>query len=99
MQDHPFDHSEAALDHDAETPPDVPRHLTQAEVARRWRISPRTLERWRWLDTGPAYLKLGGTVTYRIEDVLAYEEAQRHETQTQAQHKLTGVERFALRLR
>jgi hypothetical protein len=74
-------------------------HITQAELARRWRISPRTLERWRWLDTGPAYLKLGGTVTYRIEDVLTHEAAQRHETQTQAQRKLTDAERFALRIR
>jgi hypothetical protein len=45
-------------------------------LARRWRISPRTLERWRWLNQGPAFLKLGGRVAYRIEDVEAYEVAQ-----------------------
>jgi hypothetical protein len=52
------------------------RHLTQTDLARRWRISPRTLERWRWLNQGPAFLKLGGRVAYRIEDVEAYEVAQ-----------------------
>ena len=52
------------------------RHLNQLDLARRWRISPRTLERWRWLGEGPAYLKLGGSVAYRIEDVEAYETAQ-----------------------
>lgn len=54
-----------------------PRHFNQADLARRWRVSPRTLERWRWLGQGPAYLKLGGSVSYRLEDVLAYEKAQR----------------------
>jgi hypothetical protein len=52
------------------------RHLTQSEVARRWCLSPRTLERWRWLGQGPVYLKLGGRVAYRIEDIEAYETAQ-----------------------
>ncbi len=47
--------------------------LTQIELARRWKISPRTLERWRWLKLGPPYLKLGGRVAYRLEDIEAYE--------------------------
>jgi len=49
------------------------RHLNQVELAHRWSISPRTLERWRWL--GPTYLKVGGRVLYRIEDVEAFEMA------------------------
>lgn len=49
------------------------RHLNQVEVARRWCLSPKTLERWRWLGVGPPYLKLGGRVAYRIEDVMAWE--------------------------
>jgi hypothetical protein len=54
----------------------VVHHLHQIELADRWRISPRTLERWRWLQQGPAYLKIGGRVAYRLEDVEAYEAAQ-----------------------
>jgi hypothetical protein len=49
------------------------RHLHQLELARRWCISPRTLERWRWLNQGPQYLKVGGRVVYRLEDIEAYE--------------------------
>ncbi len=49
------------------------KHLTQIELAQRWRISPRTLERWRWLGLGPAYLKIGGRVVYQLEDVEAFE--------------------------
>jgi hypothetical protein len=52
------------------------RHLHQLDLARRWNISPRTLERWRWLKQGPAYIKVGGRVLYRIDDVEAYEKAQ-----------------------
>lgn len=56
------------------------RHLNQTEVARRWQISPRTLEAWRWLKQGPAYLKIGGRVLYKIEDVETFEAEQRRGT-------------------
>jgi hypothetical protein len=49
------------------------RHLNQVQLSRRWSISPRTLERWRWLHQGPQYLKIGGRVVYRLDDVEAYE--------------------------
>lgn len=55
------------------------RHLNQIELAQRWRISPRTLERWRWLDQGPHYLKIGGRIVYRLEDVEAFESEKRRE--------------------
>lgn len=50
-------------------------HLNQKELARRWRMSPRTLERWRWLREGPSYLKIGGKVIYRLTEVEAFEAA------------------------
>jgi hypothetical protein len=51
------------------------KHLNQEQLARRWRISPRTLERWRWLKEGPPYLRIGGRVAYRLVDVEAFETA------------------------
>lgn len=51
-------------------------HLNQVELSRRWKISPRTLERWRWLGEGPRYLKVGGRVIYRLEDIIEHEEQQ-----------------------
>ena len=51
------------------------RHLTQVDVARRWRMSERTLERWRWLGQGPAYLKVGASVVYKVEDIESHEAA------------------------
>ena len=49
--------------------------LNQTELAARWTISARTLERWRWTGDGPAFLKIGGRVVYRLEDVLAEQQA------------------------
>jgi hypothetical protein len=65
-----------------ETPLLNPTYLQQTELADRWRLSPRTLERWRWLKTGPSYVKLGGRVVYAVSDVEAYERRQRAETHT-----------------
>ena len=68
---------------DARTSPREPtvavHHLTQLDLARRWRVSPRTLERWRWLGQGPAYLKLGAAVAYPLDDLEALEARRRHE--------------------
>ena len=52
------------------------RHLNQIELAARWNISHRTLERWRWSGEGPRYIKIGGRVVYRLEDVEDYEKEQ-----------------------
>lgn len=52
------------------------RHLNQVQLSRRWSLSPRTLERWRWLKSGPRYLKVGGRVVYRVEDIEAFERDQ-----------------------
>ena len=64
--------SEAMEDYVTLTP--LLTHLHQEELARRWKVSPRTLERWRWLGRGPQYLKILGRVVYRLEDVEAFEE-------------------------
>lgn len=50
-------------------------HLNQIELAVRWRVSHRTLERWRWTGEGPRFVKLGGRVVYRLSDIEEYEQA------------------------
>ncbi len=50
--------------------------ITQEQLARRWHLSPRTLEQWRWLGKGPKFLKIGARVLYREDDVEAWEAAQ-----------------------
>lgn len=50
-------------------------HLRPDELADRWRISPATLARWRWLGEGPRFLKVSGKVLYRLADIEDYEAA------------------------
>jgi predicted DNA-binding transcriptional regulator AlpA len=47
--------------------------IDQIEVAKRWGISHRTLEHWRWARKGPAYFKLGRRVAYRLADIEIFE--------------------------
>jgi hypothetical protein len=54
------------------------RYFDQHELAERWGVSPRSLERWRWRRTGPRWVKVGSKVRYREQDVLAFEEANLH---------------------
>jgi predicted site-specific integrase-resolvase len=51
------------------------KYLKTTMLAERWGINIKTLERWRWQGTGPKFLKIGGKVLYREEDVDAYEES------------------------
>ena len=66
------------------------KHLNQVEVSRRWHVSPRTLERWRWLRQGPAYLKLGAVIAYRLEDVEAFEARRRHDATAASRSNARG---------
>ena len=52
------------------------QHLTPKDLSARWHIATRTLDNWRWRGEGPKYLKIGGRVIYRLEDIEAYETEQ-----------------------
>ena len=45
----------------------------EVELARRWGISHRTLQRWRSQQKGPPYLKLCGKIVYSGNDVIRWE--------------------------
>ena len=66
------------------------KHLNQIDLSRRWSLSPRTLERWRWLREGPEYMKIGGRVRYRLEDIEAYEAEQRRASNAAAARARRG---------
>ena len=50
-------------------------HLLEHELAQRWRLSVRTLQRWRGAGSGPSFLHLGRRVAYRLSDVERFETA------------------------
>jgi hypothetical protein len=70
-----------------------PVRFNQRDLARRWSLSERTLERWRWLGQGPRFLKLGGRVAYRLEDIEAFEAEQLREITPRAQRAGSGARR------
>ena len=47
--------------------------LNEIELADRWGMSPKTLQRWRNLNVGPEYRKLGKKIMYPLADVEDYE--------------------------
>ncbi|MGA4191071.1 helix-turn-helix transcriptional regulator [Ralstonia nicotianae] len=51
------------------------KYLTPQQVSDRYagRISPRTLANWRYLGNGPRFVRIGGRIAYRLEDLEAWE--------------------------
>jgi hypothetical protein len=52
-------------------------YLNTDETAKRLRLSPRTLEKWRVTGSGPTFVKCGRRVVYRADDVDRWAEARR----------------------
>ena len=56
------------------------RALNENELAQRWGVSPKTLQRWRSEGRGPRYLKLSKRVSYPLEAILDFEYSALHES-------------------
>ena len=44
-----------------------PHYLNEGELARRWGLSPKTLQRWRGEGIGPVFVKFSRRVAYPLE--------------------------------
>jgi hypothetical protein len=53
--------------------PQFGRLISEAELATRYGRSVRTLQRWRRAHTSPAWMRIGGRIFYRLDDVSAFE--------------------------
>ena len=51
--------------------------VLERDLARRWKRSLRTLQRWRAEGYGPAHIQIGVSIYYRIGDILAFEDLNR----------------------
>jgi len=56
------------------------RVLNENELAQRWGVSPKTLQRWRSEGRGPRYLKLSKRVGYPVESVIEFERGALHDS-------------------
>lgn len=52
--------------------------VSEATLARHWGISCRTLQRWSSLCEGPAFSNIGGSVRYRVRDIVDCENRHRN---------------------
>lgn len=51
--------------------------FTETELALRWSVSMKTLQRWRSEGRGPPYIKLSKAVRYVVAEIIDYEQANR----------------------
>ncbi len=56
------------------------RVLNENELAQRWGVSPKTLQRWRSEGRGPRYLKLSKRVGYPVDAVIEFERDALHDS-------------------
>ena len=56
------------------------RVLNENELAQRWGVSPKTLQRWRSEGRGPRYLKLSKRVGYPVDAILEFEREALHDS-------------------
>lgn len=59
---------------------ELPKLLTVKELAELLGVSPETLAQNRYLSQGVPYIKVGARIRYRLDDVIAYLEANRVST-------------------
>lgn len=64
--------------------------LTERQLCRFWSVSSITLRRWRQEGFGPAYLKMGGRVLYRPEDIRAFEQQMMYRSPSEKIHNTGG---------
>jgi hypothetical protein len=56
----------------------VEKLLTPQALSEHLGVPTTTLANWRYLHRGPAYVRVGRHVRYRLEDVIAWTTAQLH---------------------
>ena len=57
--------------------------ITETELADRWRLSTKILQKWRVAGGGPRFHKFGSAVRYAITDVAHFEEKTARENTSQ----------------
>lgn len=50
------------------------RLLRSSELADRWQLTECTVRKWRSKNIGPEYVKVCGSIRYRLDEVLRYEQ-------------------------
>ncbi len=71
--------------------PAIVGSLNENELAQRWGLSPKTLQRWRSEGRGPRYLKLSKRVSYPLESVIEFERGALHDSTSERAARWRGM--------
>jgi len=66
------------------------RFLTEVELANRWLLSVKTLQRWRSICSGPVFAKFNSSIRYPmlgVDGILAYERRAMAQPERSVQHE------------
>lgn len=63
--------------------------LTRESVAKRWDISVKTLDHWRWSGRGPHYIKIGREIFYRLSSIEHFEDSQERKSTSELPPRTT----------
>ena len=66
--------------------------LNEKQLAARWGIERKTIQKFRYQGGGPRFHKIGGSVRYAISDVLSFEETCKRESTSQETRDKTEIE-------
>jgi hypothetical protein len=53
-------------------------YLTEKDLAKRWGFSVRTMQKRRWSNEGPSYIRIYGRIRYSLEAVENFEKKNSH---------------------
>jgi len=56
---------------------ETPRWIDEKEASQIMGVAVQTLRNWRFQGTGPPYFKIGRSVRYRLNEILAFMEERR----------------------
>jgi len=63
------------LDVQFSQPRTLDKFITETQLAQRWQVSKKLVQKQRHEGTGAPYVKIGRIVRYRVEEVLGFEDA------------------------
>lgn len=82
----PQDNQDAQSINSPEKLTDTTTVMTEMELAQRWKVSVKTLQRWRSEGRGPRYMKISKQVSYPLSEVLQFEHNALHDSTSAKTH-------------
>ena len=73
-------------------------YLTEKDLAKKWGLSPKTLQSWRWRNVGPPYLKIGGRIRYTSANIKNFEENNLHNSTSHSSNEDSSCNKILLTL-